>query len=160
ELREFTDTPIIILTANAKREDIAPALDMGADDYITKPFNQIELGARIRANLRRVMVREGATANNTQYTTGDLTIDFDKRRVNIRGQKIKLTPTEYKVIYYLALNPGQVLTHEELLTKVWGSEFLDATQYLWVCVSRLRKKIEIDPTHPTYILTEQGIGYY
>ncbi|MEP7285967.1 MAG: response regulator [Chloroflexota bacterium] len=159
QLREFSTVPIIMVSVNQRSADVARALEHGADDYVFKPFSQKELLARIAANLRRASYPE-EPQTSPFFHTGDLTIDFDQRRVVVRGETAKLTPTEYKVLYHLAANAGRMLSHEQILSKVWGPECQTDTQYLWVNISRLRRKLELDPANPEYILTEPGVGYY
>jgi two-component system KDP operon response regulator KdpE len=158
-LREFTTTPIIIITGNSKEDDMVRGLELGADDYLVKPVRSKELLARVRANLRRVRVPDQAP-NKAIFRTSELTIDFAQRQVAVRNQPVRLTPTEYKLLYHLAANAGRILTHSQLLLKVWGPGYEEDTQYLWVNISRLRGKIESDPSEPEYILTEPGVGYY
>jgi two-component system, OmpR family, KDP operon response regulator KdpE len=155
-LREFSDVPVILLTAKGEEQDKVRGLDLGADDYLTKPFGPAELLARVRANLRRRQPGEVAPAT---ITVDDLTINVARRRV-IRGdQEIRLTPTEYKLLYELASHAGKVLLHSDLLARVWGPEYRDEVDYLWTYVRYLRNKIEPDPAHPRYILSEPGVGY-
>ena len=157
-LREWSQVPVIMLSALGDEGDKVKCLDLGADDYITKPFGASELIARVRAVLRRT---EGAGTIPTQpsFTSGDLEINFVKRRVTVAGNEVKLTPTEYALLQEFVLNAGKVLTHTYLLNKVWGSEYREDTQYLHVFVRRLRAKLEPDPTNPRYILTVPGVGY-
>jgi DNA-binding response OmpR family regulator len=155
-LREFTDVPVVLLTAKGEEQDKVRGLDLGADDYLTKPFGPAELLARVRANLRR---RQPGEVAPSTITVDDLTINTARRRV-IRGeQEIRLTPTEYKLLYELATHAGKVMLHSDLLARVWGSEYRDEVDYLWTYVRYLRNKIEPDPTHPRYILSEPGVGY-
>jgi len=158
-LREFTAAPIIMITGYAREEDMVRGLDAGADDYLVKPVRSKELIARVRANLRRARVPEQAP-NKPIFRTGELLIDFAQRQVTIRNQPVRLTPTEYKLLYHLAANAGRILTHSQLLAKVWGPGYEEDTQYLWVNISRLRGKLEKDPSQPEYILTEPGVGYF
>jgi two-component system KDP operon response regulator KdpE len=156
-LREFSDVPVILLTAKGEERDKVHGLDLGADDYLTKPFGPEELLARVRAVLRRRQPTEQAS---TEVVVDGLRINLARRRV-IRGdQEIRLTPTEYKLLYELATNPGRVMLHGELLSRVWGPEYRDEVDYLWTYVRYLRTKIEPDPGHPRYILSEPGVGYY
>lgn len=156
-LREFSDVPVVLLTAKGEEQDKVRGLDLGADDYLTKPFGPAELLARVRANLRR---RQPGEVGPATISVDNLTINMARRRV-IRGdQEIRLTPTEYKLLYELASNAGKVLLHSELLTRVWGPEYRDQVDYLWSYVRYLRNKIEPDPAHPRYILSEPGVGYY
>ncbi len=156
-IRQQSDVPIIMLSARGQERDIVRALNLGADDYLTKPFGVEEMLARVQAVLRR--------ASRTSYAprpplrAGDLEIDFGERRVTVRGQEVDLTPTEYDLLAHLALNAGRVLTHRTLLQSVWGPEYGDETEYLWVYIRRLRQKIEPDPQRPRYILTKPGVGY-
>jgi two-component system KDP operon response regulator KdpE len=155
-LREFSDVPVILLTAKGEEQDKVRGLDFGADDYLTKPFGPAELLARVRAHLRRRQPGEVAPAT---ITVDDLTINVARRRV-IRGdQEIRLTPTEYKLLYELASHAGKVLLHSDLLARVWGPEYRDEVDYLWTYVRYLRNKIEPDPAHPRFILSEPGVGY-
>ncbi len=157
-LREWSQTPIIMLSARGDESDKVKCLDIGADDYITKPFGASELIARVRAVLRRT---EAAATVPTQssFISGDLQISFAQRRVTIAGKEVKLTPTEYSLLQEFVLNAGKVLTHTHLLNKVWGSEYREDTQYLHVFVRRLRAKLEPDPANPRYIITVPGVGY-
>ncbi len=157
-LREWSQVPIIMLSARGDENDKVKCLDLGADDYITKPFGASELIARVRAVLRRT---EAAATVPTQhsFTSGDLQISFAQRRVTVAGKEVKLTPTEYSLLQEFALNAGKVLTHTHLLNKVWGPEYREDTQYLHVFVRRLRAKLEPDPTNPKYITTVSGVGY-
>ena len=156
-LREFSDLPVILLTAKGEERDKVQGLDLGADDYLTKPFGPAELLARVRAALRRAA--GPAAAAPTTLIAGDLTINLARRRVLRQGQEIRLTPTEYKLLYELAANRGRVLLHGDLLSRVWGPEYRDQVDYLWTYVRYLRHKIEPDPAHPRYILSEPGVGY-
>ncbi len=159
QMRQFTNVPVLMITGNATEDDIVRGLDMGADDYLVKPFSNKELLARVRASLRRARLPE-STQTEPLFRAGDLEIDFAQRQVTMRGKPVKLTPTEYKLLYHLAVNAGRVLTHSQLLAKVWGTDWDQETQYLWVNISRLRKKLEVDPAKPEYIMTEAGVGYY
>jgi len=150
--------PIIVLTARGAEGDRVRGLELGADDYVTKPFSHKELVARIDAVMRRY--RAGAETSRTQLLShGDLRIDFAQRRVSVRGRDIPLTPTEYNLLFQLATNAGRVLTHEQLLARVWGEEYRDEVHYLKVYVGRLRNKLERDPAKPELILTVRGVGY-
>jgi len=156
-VREFSDVPVILLTAKGEERDKVQGLDLGADDYLTKPFGPAELLARVRAVLRRrTHVSDVAPS---VLTAGDLTINLARRRVLRNGQEIRLTPTEYKLLYELATNQGRVLMHSDLLARVWGSEYRDEVEYLWTYVRYLRNKLESDPANPRYILSEPGVGY-
>lgn len=157
-LREWTQTPIIMLSARADEGDKVKCLDLGADDYITKPFGAAELIARVNAVLRRSEVGGNQPAQPS-FTRGDLMIDFAKRQVSVAGNEIKLTPTEYNLLQELVLNAGKVLTHTYLLNKVWGPEYHDETEYLHVFARRLRLKLEHNPADPRYLMTVPGVGY-
>ncbi len=154
-IREWSNIPIIILTARDQEREKIDALDAGADDYITKPFGMGELTARIRVSLRRV---DGA-GDDPVITCGDLSIDLAQRRVTVSGREVKLTPTEYDIIKTLAQHAGKVLTHKQLLKLVWGNQYSDDTHYIRIYIGQLRRKIEDNPTQPRYIITESGIGY-
>ncbi|HVN94879.1 MAG TPA: response regulator [Syntrophorhabdaceae bacterium] len=154
-LREWTRTPIIVLSVREDEEDKIGALDVGADDYVTKPFNMGELLARLRVALRHVAKSE----DEPVLSLGRLTIDLARRLVLLDGEEVKLTPTEYEILKYLALQTGRVVTHRQLLRAIWGPNYQDQTQYLRVYVAQLRRKIETDPSQPVYIITEPGVGY-
>ena len=153
-VREFSGVPIIVLSAKGAESDKIAALDMGADDYVTKPFSLDELLARVRAVLRRALAADAAV-----LSVGDLTIEVNERRVTLAGAEIKLTPKEFEVLKYLAGNSGKVVTHRKLLQAVWGSESTEQTEYLRVFINQLRRKIEPDPQNPRYITTEPWVGY-
>jgi len=157
-LREWSPIPVIMLSARGDEQDKVKCLDLGADDYITKPFGASELTARVSAVLRRTEASNAKPAQPS-FTSGDLQINFVKRQVTIAGNEVKLTPTEYSLLQELVLNAGKVLTHAHLLNKVWGPEYREDRQYLHVFVRRLRDKLEPDPTNPRYIVTVSGIGY-
>lgn len=161
-LREFTTAPIIIITASGKEEDMIHGLGAGADDYLRKPLRNNELLARIQACLRRSLVADLSRQFHGEpvIQAGELVINFNDRQVTIGGKPVDLTPIEYKLLHFLAMNAGRVLTHDQIVSKVWGPVFKQETQYLWVNISRLRTKIEKDPRKPEYILTERGVGYY
>jgi two-component system KDP operon response regulator KdpE len=154
-VREWSEAPIIILTARDQEQEKIEALDAGADDYITKPFGVGELMARMRVSLRRAAHSEGEPI----ITCGDLTLDLSQRRVTVGKREVKLTPTEYDIFKVLAQHAGKVLTHKQLLKAVWGNSYDDDTHYIHVFVGQLRRKIEDNPTQPRYILTESGVGY-
>jgi two-component system KDP operon response regulator KdpE len=155
-LRERSNTPIILLTARDHDEDKVRGLELGADDYIVKPFNPQELTARVRAVLRRA-VRE--SIGESLVVAGDVEIDLDKRLVTKAGEPVSLTRTEWMLLQHLASNAGRVMLNTELLSKVWGPEYIDDLQYLRVWISRLRSKLETDHAQPSVIKTLQGIGY-
>jgi two-component system, OmpR family, KDP operon response regulator KdpE len=155
-VREVTPIPIIILSAKGSESDKVAALDFGADDYVTKPFGMNELLARVRAVLRRSPASE---ADSPVLTVGDVFIDSAERRVLIAGKETKLTPKEFDVLKYLVSNAGKVMTHRKLLQAVWGWQSTDQTEYVRVVINQLRRKIEPDPQHPRYILTEPWVGY-
>ena len=160
-VREFSSVPIIIVTARGQDQDKVRGLDLGADDYLTKPFSVDELLARVRAVLRRSQItsREGAQGLQAAAISGDLAIDYSQHLVTLAGKEITLTPTEYAIIAYLAQNMGRIVTQDLLLEHVWGSEYLGESHMLQVNINRLRRKIEADPTQPRYILTKVGVGY-
>lgn len=157
-VREFSDVPIIMLTAKAKESDLLRGFDAGTDDYITKPFSSKELLARIRAVLNRAK-NETGEAVEAVINCGELRIDLARRRVTLSGEAIHLTRTEYNLLLELASHQNQVLLHTQLLTAVWGPEYRDDLDYLRAYVRYLRRKLEPDPSNPRYILTSQGVGY-
>jgi len=154
-LREWTQVPVIVLSVREHEDDKIKALDVGADDYVTKPFSMGELLARLRAALRRTAGSEDTPV----LTFGELSIDISHRNVSVSGEEVKLTPTEYEVLKYLAQQAGRVVTHRQLLRAVWGSNYQEHSQYLRVYVGQLRRKLEVDPSQPAYIITEPGVGY-
>lgn len=154
-LREWTKTPIIILSVREHEDDKIDALDAGADDYVTKPFSMGELFARLRVALRHA----AKTDDEPILTFGELTMDLARRNVTVRGEEIKLTPTEYEILKYLVLQAGRVVTHRQLLRTIWGPNYQEQTHYLRIYIGQLRHKIETDPSQPTYIITEPGVGY-
>ena len=156
-LREWSQAPIIMLSANSDEADKVKCLNLGADDYITKPFGVSELTARVKAVLRRTDVT--GTSVQPVFTSGNLELNFAKRRVTVDGKEIKLTPTEYALLQEFVVNAGKVLTHTHLLKKIWGPEYRSESEYLHVFVHRLRNKLESDPTNPTYIVSISGVGY-
>lgn len=158
ELRRFSDVPVIMLTAKGDEIDKVTGLNLGADDYITKPFGHLELLARVKAVLRRAQGMP--LTHELPFTSDDIHIDFERRQVSVEGQPVSLTGTEYRLLYHLVRNAGQVLTHETLLARVWGREYTDEIDYLKVYISRLRNKLEKDPHGPQHILTEYGVGYW
>jgi two-component system KDP operon response regulator KdpE len=155
EIRASSDTPNIMLTVRNTEEDKVRALDAGADDYVVKPFGSEELMARIRAALRRVSPAEALPA----FETPELKIDFSKRVVTVRGSNVRLTPKEFELLRHLVANEGKSLPHRRLLQAVWGPDYGEETEYLRVFINQLRKKVEPDPSHPRYILTEPWLGY-
>ena len=157
-IREFADVPVIMLTARDDVLDKVKGLELGADDYVTKPFDHLELLARVKALLRRLDMPQ-PTSRAPSFRSGDLEVDFAAQEVRLRGEPVPLTATEYKLLYHLVRNAGRVLQHETLLAKVWGSEYVDEVDYLRVYVRRLRRKLEQDPERPRHILTERGLGY-
>ena len=157
-LREWSHIPIIMLSARGDEKDKVKCLDLGADDYIVKPFGASELMARVSAVLRRTKTADISPVRSS-IASGDLVINFAKRQITRAGAEVKLTPTEYALLQELAVNSGKVLTHTHLLNKVWGPEYRDEREYLHVFVRRLRSKLEPDPDKPTYILTISGVGY-
>ncbi len=158
EIRNFSDIPVIILTVRSEVMDRIRGLELGADDYIVKPFNHMELLARVRAVLRRSHVPELKEVEKP-FITPNLSIDFAARIVTKDGNQIKLTPTEFNLLRYLVRNEGKVLSHHALLEKIWGEEYVDSTEYLKVYVQRLRDKLEDEPAKPRIILSERGVGY-
>ncbi len=161
-VREFSSLPIIILTARGADQDKIRGLDLGADDYLTKPFSVDELLARVRAVLRRAQVNAHGDATHSAQaaiTIGELSIDYGQRRVTMAGKDVDLTPVEYRVLAYLAQNAGRVITQDLLLMHVWGEEYEGESHLLQVNVNRLRRKLEPDPAHPHYLLTKTGVGY-
>lgn len=161
-VREFSSMPIIILTARGQDQDKIRGLDVGADDYLTKPFSVDELLARVRAVLRRSQINtttETGRGLQTTATVGDLSIDYAQHRVSIGGRDVDLTPVEYRTLAYLMQNAGRIVTQDLLLEHVWGEEYVGESHLLQVNVNRLRRKIEPDPARPRYILTKTGVGY-
>lgn len=156
-LREMSEAPIIFLTAKSSINDVVHGLDLGADDYVVKPFDNKELIARVRAHLRRVPSQPGAS--ELVFDNGNLTINFLKREVRLRGNAIELTPKEFELLSVLARNAGRVLTRAELSRQVWGPNYGGANESLKLYIHYLRKKIELDPNRPEYILTSRGVGY-
>ncbi|MCW5876148.1 MAG: response regulator transcription factor [Anaerolineales bacterium] len=155
-VRENHDVPIIMLTAKTEEDDRVRGLELGADDYVTKPFSPRELVSRVRAVLRRT---EGREAQGVIQVDDRLKIDFDRREVWLNGKLVKLRPTEYRLLYHLVQNAGWVVTHDQILAKVWGYEYRDEPHYVRLYVNYLREKLEEDPSNPKYILTERGVGY-
>jgi DNA-binding response OmpR family regulator len=157
-IREISTVPVIMLTAKGEEDDRVRGLEMGADDYITKPFSPRELVSRVRAVLRRTETMSGST-HGVIEVDDRLKIDFDRREVWVDGELVKLRPTEYRLLYHLVKNAGWVVTHDQLLAKVWGYEYRDEPHYVRLYINYLRKKLEKDPSDPKYILTERGVGY-
>jgi len=156
-LRLTTKTPILVLSARGAETDKVQALDLGADDYVTKPFGPEELLARVRVALRRVVSDE--TVETGQVRAGDLTIDYDRRRVLRGDTEIRLTPKEFELLSLLARNHNRVLTHRAILKEIWGTSAVEQPEHLWTLVAQLRKKIEPDPSNPRYLLSEPWVGY-
>ena len=156
-MRAASDVPIIVLSARTAESDKVNALDIGADDYVTKPFGPEELLARIRVALRRVLAVEPVTSG--RFTAGDLTIDYDRRRVERGETEIRLTPKEFELLSLLARNHDRVLTHRAILKEVWGPNAVEQPEHLWTLVAQLRRKIEPDPSSPKYLLSEPWVGY-
>lgn len=159
-IRETSSVPVIMLTAKGEEEDRIRGLELGADDYITKPFSPRELVSRARAVLRRTDSAGGLTPRERALDIDDrLHIDFGRREVTVEGKLVKLRPTEYRLLYHLVQNAGWVMTYDQLLSKVWGYEYRDEPHYVRLYVNYLRQKLEKDPSNPKYILTERGVGY-
>lgn len=156
-LREWTDVPVIVLTARGQEKDKVLALDAGADDYVTKPFSVPELMARVRVALRHAA--KGKPDGEPTFESRGLKVDFERRLVTIKGEEVRLTPIEYRLVALLARHAGRVLTHRHLLTEIWGASYEDSTHTLRVHMGSIRQKIEVDPSHPQYIRTETGVGY-
>jgi len=157
-IRLFSDVPVIMLTVRDDEFSKVQGLEMGADDYVTKPFSHLELLARVRAVLRRT--QSLPLTHEQPFSSGDIHVDFSRREVTVGGEPVPLTGTEYRLLYHLVRNAGQIMSHEALLARVWGREYVDEISYLKSYISRLRNKLEPDPRHPQYILTEYGIGYW
>ncbi len=157
-IREISSVPVIMLTAKGEEDDRVRGLELGADDYITKPFSPRELVSRVRAVLRRTESTTGAIHGLIEVDDR-LKLDFDRREVWVDGELVQLRPTEYRLLYHLVQNAGWVVTHDQLLAKVWGYEYRDEPHYVRLYINYLRKKIEKDPANPQYILTERGVGY-
>jgi two-component system KDP operon response regulator KdpE len=158
QIRAFSDVPVVMLTARDDAMDKVKGLELGADDYVTKPFNHLELMARVKAVLRRLAM-PAPTSRAPSFRSGDLEVDYEKQEARLRGQRLDLTPTEYKVLYHLVRNAGHVLGHGTLLAKVWGREYVDEVDYIRVYIRRLRDKLEDSTDSPRYIRTERGLGY-
>ncbi|MCB0194550.1 MAG: response regulator transcription factor [Anaerolineae bacterium] len=158
-IRETSTVPVIMLTVRDDEDDKVKGLALGADDYVTKPFSPRELSSRIQAVLRRVDMSSSPSSRSLVVVDDYLQIDFEHRDVIVDGETIKLRPTEYRLLYHLVNNAGRTLTHEMILSKVWGYEYRDESQYVRLYITYLRQKIEPDPSKPRYILTERGVGY-
>lgn len=156
-IRENNDVPVIMLTAKSEEDDRVRGLELGADDYVTKPFSPRELVSRVRAVLRRTESQRGS--EGIIQVDDRLKLDFDRREVWVDGKLVKLRPTEYRLLYHLVQNAGWVVTHDQILAKVWGYEYRDEPHYVRLYVNYLREKLEKDPANPKYILTERGVGY-
>ena len=157
-IREVSNVPVIMLTAKGEEDDRVRGLELGADDYVTKPFSPRELVSRVRAVLRRT---EGVSGSMHGLIEVDdrLKIDFDRREIWLEGKLVKLRPTEYRLLFHLVQNAGWVVSHDQLLQKVWGYEYRDEPHYVRLYINYLRQKLEKDPADPKYILTERGVGY-
>jgi two-component system KDP operon response regulator KdpE len=157
-IREFSDVPVVMLTARDDAMDKVRGLELGADDYVTKPFNHLELMARVRAVLRRLQM-PAPSSRSPSFRSGELEVDFGRLEARLGGRRMDLTPTEYKLLYHLVRNAGHVMPHGTLLAKVWGREYVDEVDYIRVYIRRLREKLGDDSDHPRYIQTERGLGY-
>ena len=157
-IRGWSTRPIIVLSARGRETDKVAALDAGADDYLTKPFGVEELLARMRVALRHAALVQGGD-QEAEFIEGDLRVDVARRQVFARGAEVHLTPLEYKLLLTLVQNAGKVVTHRQLLKEVWGINAINQTHYLRVYMTQLRHKLEADPTHPRFLLTEPGVGY-
>ncbi len=156
-LREWMTAPIIVISARGREEDKVDALDVGADDYLTKPFGLGELMARLRVALRHAAKK--GDAGDAVFVMDDLRVDREKRIVQIRNEEVHLTPIQYKLLVLLVQHAGKVMTHRQILKEVWGPPYATQTQYLRVYMGQLRQKLEVDPARPRYLLTEPGVGY-
>jgi len=157
-IREISTVPVIMLTAKSEENDRVKGLELGADDYVTKPFSPRELVSRVRAVLRRTE-SSGVVSNELVDVDERLKMDFGKREVWVEGELVKLRPTEYRLLYHLVKNAGWVMTYDQILSKVWGYEYRDESHYVRLYINYLRQKLEEDPSDPKYILTERGVGY-
>ncbi len=158
-IREMSTVPIIMLTARGQESERVTGLRLGADDYVCKPFSLRELEARVEAILRRTQEQNGPQDERVMYVTEDFVIDSEHWEVRRDGERVSLTSTELRLLFYLASNAGRVLSHQQILEKIWGPEYVDNVDYTKLFIWRLRQKLEPDPTCPKYILTERGIGY-
>jgi len=157
-VREISNIPIIMLTAKGEEDDRVKGLELGADDYVTKPFSPRELVSRVKAVLRRIET-EGGENEDVIDVDERLKIDFNRREIWVEGELVKLRPTEYRLLYHLVQNAGWVLTYDQILSRVWGYEYRDEPHYVRLYINYLRQKLEQDPANPKYILTERGVGY-
>jgi two-component system KDP operon response regulator KdpE len=157
-VREFSDVPIVMLTAKTREKDLLLGFNSGADDYLTKPFSSKELLARLRAVLKRAS-QEPTTPEETEIICGNMRMDLARRRITVGDRTVHLSRTEYNLLYTLARNRNKVMLHEKLLAEVWGAEYRDDLEYLRAYIRYLRKKLESDPSNPKMILTSQGVGY-
>jgi len=159
-LRTWSQVPIVVVSARGQEKDKVAALDLGADDYLTKPFGVQELLARIRVAMRHAArIAAGGADETTQFVVGDLKVDLAARRVFVADKEVHLTPLEYRLLGMLVRHAGKVLTHRFLLEEVWGPPYVEEMHYLRVYMANLRSKLETDPARPRYLLTEQGVGY-
>jgi len=158
-IRQASTVPVIMLTAKGEEDDRVRGLELGADDYVTKPFSPRELVSRVRAVLRRNELAVGTGVTGEIVVDERLKLDLSRREVWVEGKLVKLRPTEYRLLYHLVQNAGWVLTYDQLLTKVWGYEYRDEPHYVRLYINYLRQKLEEDPANPKYILTERGVGY-
>jgi two-component system KDP operon response regulator KdpE len=158
QIRDFSDVPVVMLTARDDSMDKVKGLELGADDYVTKPFNHLELMARVKAVMRRLEMPAPAS-RAPSFRAGELEVDFARQEARLRGERLELTPTEYRLLYHLVRNAGHILQHGTLLAKVWGRDYIDEVDYIRVYVRRLRDKLGDDPDNPRYIRTERGLGY-
>lgn len=159
EIRRFSDVPIVMLTVRNKEADIVKGLQLGADEFVAKPFRPIEFMARVQSVLRRTQSMAYAGGDEKPFRHHSLLVDFNKHEVYLGEKRLKLTPTEYQLLYHLTKNAGKVMTHRTLLGRVWGREYLDETNYLKVHIKHLRQKLDDDPAEPKYIMTERTVGY-
>jgi len=157
-IREIDNVPVIMLTAKSEEEDKVRGLELGADDYVTKPFSPRELVSRVKAVLRRIE-SSGVSSDDVIQVDDRLKIDFNRREIWVEGKLVKLRPTEYRLLYHLVQNAGWVLTYDQILSRVWGYEYRDEPHYVRLYINYLRQKLEKDPSDPKYILTERGVGY-
>ena len=159
KVREWSETPIVVVSARGDEKDKVEALDLGADDYITKPFATSELLARIRTAVRHSVKRMGKTPGSNVFETGELKVDFDKREVTLAGERIHLTQMEYKILVLLSQNAGKVMTYDSIIQNLWGPQARMDNQILRVNMAHIRRKIESNPAEPKYVFTEVGVGY-